>query len=119
MRLIDSNNVMCALIEHGQRDTKFKLSETIRYTPSEVQKIIDEDMIAMDGDDIGLYYLREIKKSLWEDTKKYLDLILTQDHPILIDNTIAANRYYAKARRVEALTEAINVIEEWQKENKH
>lgn len=79
MRLIDSNNVMCALIEHGQRDTKFKLSETIRYTPSEVQKIIDEDMIAMDGDDIGLYYLREIRKSLWKDTKKYLDLALTED----------------------------------------
>ena len=30
------------LVEYGQNDTKFKLGDTIRYTPLEVKEILDE-----------------------------------------------------------------------------
>ena len=49
MRLIDGSGVKGVLVNRGQHDTnKFKLSETIRYTPTEVQQIIDEEMVCFD-----------------------------------------------------------------------
>lgn len=44
MRLIDGDGINLALVERGQSDKRFDLGETIRYTPSEVQQIINEDM---------------------------------------------------------------------------
>lgn len=39
--LIETKDVLLALVEHGQRDKRFKLGDTIRYSPSEVKEIID------------------------------------------------------------------------------
>lgn len=49
MRLIDGDGINLALVERGQSDKRFKLGETICYTPSEVQQIINEDMPTVDA----------------------------------------------------------------------
>jgi membrane protease subunit (stomatin/prohibitin family) len=48
-RLIDGDSINLALVERGQSDKRFKFGETIRYTPSEVQQIINEDMPTVDA----------------------------------------------------------------------
>ena len=48
-RLIDGDGINLALVERGQSDKRFKLGATIRYTPSEVQQIINEDMLTVDA----------------------------------------------------------------------
>ncbi len=40
--LFTPDDVMLTLIDAGHHDRKFKLGETIRYTPTEVQKILLE-----------------------------------------------------------------------------
>ena len=37
-----SEGIFNVLVEYGQNDTKFKLGDTIRYTPLEVKEILDE-----------------------------------------------------------------------------
>ena len=49
MRLIDGDGINLALVERGQSDKRFKWGETIRYTPSEVQQIINEDVPTVDA----------------------------------------------------------------------
>ncbi len=49
MRLIDGNGIGLALVIRGQSDKRFKLGDTIRYNPSEVQQIINEDMPTVDA----------------------------------------------------------------------
>lgn len=41
-RLIEADNVRDYIIEVGQRDPQFRLGETIRYTPDEIQAIINK-----------------------------------------------------------------------------
>ncbi|MBQ3989488.1 MAG: hypothetical protein II630_01490 [Bacteroidales bacterium] len=48
-RLIDGDGINLALVERGQSDKRFKWGETIRYAPSEVQQIINEDMPTVDA----------------------------------------------------------------------
>ena len=48
MRLIDGDGIGLALVIRGQSDKRFKLGDTIRYTPSEVQQIINEDIPTVD-----------------------------------------------------------------------
>lgn len=49
MRLIDGDGIGLALVKRGQSDKRFKLGDTIRYTPSEVQQIINEDIPTVDA----------------------------------------------------------------------
>lgn len=49
MRLIDGDGINLYLVERGQSDKRFKWGETIRYTPSEVQQIINDDIPAVDA----------------------------------------------------------------------
>ena len=117
MRLIDGSGVKDVLVEHGQNDTeKFRLSETIRYTPAEVQQIIDEEMVYVDHYDLCLLILRHIRKSLWEDAKKFLNAVLTEEAPILISNSETDRIYQEKVKKIKTLGEAIYVLEDIQKE---
>ena len=43
-RLIEADKVRDCIIEVGQRDPQFRLGETIRYSPDEIQAIIDNCM---------------------------------------------------------------------------
>ena len=42
-KLFSPGDVCKAMILHGQRDTRFKLGDTIRYSPTEVHDILNED----------------------------------------------------------------------------
>ena len=68
MRLIDGNGIGLALVKRGQGDKRFTWGDTIRYTPSEVQQIINEDIPTVDAvevrhgryvkvHDMGCYWL--------------------------------------------------------------
>jgi len=117
MRLIDGSGVKGVLVNRGQHDTnKFKLSETIRYTPTEVQQIIDEEMVCFDHYDMCLLILRHIRESLWEDAKNFLNAALTEEVPILISNSEADHIYQEKVKKIKTLGEAIHVLEDIQKE---
>ena len=63
MRLIDGNGIGLALVKRGQSDKRFKLGDTIRYTPSEVQQIINEDIPTVDA--------VEVQHGKWECVGKY------------------------------------------------
>ena len=41
-RFFSPYEVELALVQHGQHDERFQWGETIKYSPSEVQKILDE-----------------------------------------------------------------------------
>ena len=41
-RLFTAEEVRAAIVNHGQSDKRFKLGETIQYTPDEVENILME-----------------------------------------------------------------------------
>lgn len=42
-KLYTPDEVWSAIVEHGQHDSQFKLGEIIKYSPSDVKKILETD----------------------------------------------------------------------------
>ena len=113
MRIIDGDKIREVLIERGQNDIgKFRLGDTIRYTPSEVQEIVNQDIPSMTSNKAVIAWLRDKRAKLWDDAKKYLNDVLDENHPILIKGSIAEKMYQNSVDKVRAIGEAIKILEE-------
>ena len=113
MRIIDGDKIWEALIDRGQNDIgKFHLGDTIRYTPSEVQVIVNQDIPSMTSNEAVITWLRDKRAKLWDDAKKFLNAVLDENHPILIKGSDVGLLYQRSVDKAKALGEAIKILEE-------